>query len=472
MEPVAVEHAAELDQLTGVAIVILVALGCGIAMVRFRQPAVVGYILAGVVLGPSAFGLVENRELIQTMAELGVLMLLYLVGMELSLQGFKAVWKLAVGVMALQFLVAFLAMAGFAWVLDWDLPRTLLFAFVLTLSSTAVAIKMLEDLGDLRNRIGQITVGVLIAQDLAVVPMMLVLGSFGGGEAGIGWEGLVKVVLSVVFLASLIIFLVRRQRLRLPFSELLGKKGDLVALAGLTFCFGAAAVSGLLGLSAAYGAFLAGLIIGNSTARAFMIRTTEPIQAVLVMVFFLSIGLLIDLRFLWENLALVALMVAMVMVVKTVINVTLLRLFGESWPRAFVPGVLLGSIGEFAFVLGAMGLTIGAIGNADYRLIITVTALALLLSPLWLLMARRLQRFALAGVTSGRELWRLVVLNEVAGIARTAVRSQDHMVGIANNATRWVGDLLPQRRRHGPGAPAEGAARGPREDPTYRPGPY
>ena len=432
--------------LTGLAIVAVAALACGMVMQRLRQPAVMGYILAGAILGPGGLGLVESREFISLLAELGVLMLLFLIGMEISLRAIREVWKIAVTVTLMQIAVGLGAMFAIGAVLDWPLPRTILVGFVVALSSTAVAIKMLDEIGELRSRTGQITVAILVAQDLAVVPMMLIVGSFRGGH-GIGAGSLLTVVLSVAFLALLILYLMRRQRLRLPFARLVGNNPDLTPLAGLAFCFAAAAISGLLGLSAAYGAFLAGLVIGNSTSRRIMIHQTQPIQSILLMVFFLSIGLLIDFIYIWENIWTVLFIVTFVAVFKTALNVVLIKALGESWPRAFLSGALLAQLGEFSFVLAALGLSVGAIGDPGYRLIVALTVISLLGSPFWLETARRAHRIALLGITSGRETLRLAFGYEAEAVLRSTRRAETAMIDMAGSANRWVGDIMPRRRR-------------------------
>ena len=166
------EHSIEL---TGLALVAAAATLCGMAMARLNQPAIVGYILAGVILGPSGLGLVGDRGQIAALAELGVLMLLYIIGMELSVRSFRRMWRVAVFSTGLQILVSLVAMLFLGYALGWPMTHVLLFAFVLALSSTAVAVKMMEDVGALRQRTGRIAVGVLIAQDLAVALMMIVL---------------------------------------------------------------------------------------------------------------------------------------------------------------------------------------------------------------------------------------------------------------------------------------------------------
>ena len=438
-----------ISDLTGLAIVALAALGCGLLMRWLRQPVVMGYIIAGAVLGPSGLAAVENREMIQVLADLGVLMLLFLIGMELSIRGIRDVWKLALATTALQIAAGLAASFALGSLFDWPLALTIVLAFVLALSSTAVAIKMLEEIGELRTRVGQITVGILIAQDLAVVPMMLIIAALrddGGGD--VGAVVFFKIALSLGFLALLLVYLGRRARLRLPFASVVGKSKDLVPLAGLTFCFGLAGLSGLLGLSAAYGAFLAGLIIGNSSSRKIMLRQMEPIQAILLMVFFLSIGLLIHIDYILENLAMVIGIVLFVAIGKTALNIGLIRLMGETWPRAFLSGAILAQLGEFSFVLAAVAINAGAISEEAQRLLIAVTALSLLTSPFWLETARRIHRVMLLGVTSGRETLRLTYGRDLRNLLGFGSRREDFMVNMASGATRWMGEIMP-RRRHG-----------------------
>ena len=441
------------DQLTGIAIVAVGALACGLVMQRFRQPALVGYILAGVLLGPSGVGLVENRAAINQLAELGVLMLLFLVGMELSLRAIRQVWKIALLTTVFQIGTCLLVMFGAAELLDWPIARTLLIAFVVAISSTAVAVKMLDDIGELRSRVGQITIGVLIAQDLAVVPMMIIVGALGAtGEdgGGGGRTAAINAGLSMLFLVLLIAYLSRRKRITLPFARMVGRSIDLTPLAGLAFCFGAATITGLLGLSAAYGAFLAGLVIGNSTSRRIMIHHTAPIQSILLMLFFLSIGLLLDLRFMIDNIWLVLGLVAFIAVFKTALNILVIKLLGETWPRAFLAGALLAQIGEFSFILAALGVSAGSVSPEIHRLIVAVTVLSLATSPFWLEIARRLNRIALLGITSPRETVRLT-FGELASntLFRRSMPAQDNMVDMASNATRWMGDIMPRRNRRG-----------------------
>ncbi|MGB8275708.1 MAG: cation:proton antiporter, partial [Alphaproteobacteria bacterium] len=413
-----------LPGLTGLAFAIVAAVLCGLVMTRLKQPVIVGYILAGVLLGPSGLGFVKDRQEIAGLAALGVILLLFVIGMELSLRGFRGVWAKALVATGVQIAGSVGAMLLLAHWLTWPLNVAVLFGFMIALSSTAVVIKMLEGMNILRSAVGQITVGVLIAQDLALVPMILVVRQMAGHA--FDWWGVGKIAVSIAFLVLLIIYLTQRRRIRLPFARVAAGDRDLTPLRGLALCFGASAITGLIGLSPAYGAFLAGLVIGNSTERPAMVRTIRPIQSILIMAFFLSIGLLIDLSFIGKNLFAVMLILLVVIVFKTGLNFAALRTAGEPWTHAFITGILLAQVGEFSFVLGGVGFTEGIVTEEGANLIVAVTALSLVISPVWLISARRLLRITILGVTSGRESARLFFghfapqVFAVAGVVRAA----------------------------------------------------
>ena len=403
------------EQLIPLAVVILVALSCGVFFTRIRQPAVIGYILAGVVLGPAVFGLVDNEQNITLLADLGVLLLLFVIGMELSLRAFRRIWRIALATVALQTAGALFVVWFIGQVMGWPTTAILLLAFVLALSSTAVAVKILEDIGELRTRTGRVAVGILIAQDLAIVPMILLLDIAALGE--FNFLAIGRIVLSVGLLLALILFLSRRRRVNLPLPAIIAGHADLTPLLGLVCCFGAATISGLLGLSPAYGAFLAGLTIGNSNLRVGMLDTVMPIQSILMMVFFLSIGLLIDFSLVWANLGVVVVMLLIATVGKTLVNLAVFAALRLPWAQALLTALVLSQVGEFSFLLGSVGLNRGIIEIEEFRIIITVTALSLAVSPLWMGAVRRLHRVATFQRVSVRYVFRIAFGREADRIS-------------------------------------------------------
>jgi CPA2 family monovalent cation:H+ antiporter-2 len=376
--------------LAPIALLLIGTILCGLLLAALRQPPLVGYIIAGAVFGPSGLGLIADRKIIDTFAELGVLVLLFVVGTHLSLRAFKNIYRTAVGAATLQILVSVSLMLLLAQLFNWQYQRAIFYGFVLALSSTAVGIKILEDIGELRTETGRCAVGVLIAQDLAVVPMLIIIVGLSSDQGVDVGALLLKLAIAVAVLAALIWWLSRRQRVHLPFRHLLVRYADLAPVAALALCVIGAAISNALELSASLGAFIAGLYVGNTTERALMIRAMEPIQSLLVMMFFLSIGLLVDLPFVSTHLGTVLLLIGFVFLLNSVINVVALRTVGERWRIAFVAGFALAQIGEFAFVLSQTAVSNRLIGEEAQRVVVAVIALTMIASPLWLELARRL----------------------------------------------------------------------------------
>lgn len=377
------------EGLTEIAVVVLFALGGGLVLSYFKKPAIIGYIVAGALLGPSGFSIIQNREAVSSLAELGVLLLLFLIGVELNLRSFRETWLATLSCVLLQVLgcLGLVFFVGYAFA--WSFGTVCLLSFILALSSTAVSIKLLEEIGELKTETGRLTISILIAQDLIFVPMILALRALGDG--GFEWLMILKVFLAMGLLFVFIYYLSRKERLHIPYLAEATFNRDLMPLLGLAFCFGAAALSGLFGLSAAYGAFLAGLFLGNSAERHEIIEVTHPIQTVLVMVFFLSIGLLVDVVFIWHNIGKIAILLLILFFAKTGLNVLILRMLRQPLAFSFLSSLILAQIGEFSFVLATTGRDMHLINEEGYKLVISLTVMSLVFSPVWMECSRKLQ---------------------------------------------------------------------------------
>ncbi|MEZ5812041.1 MAG: cation:proton antiporter [Rhizobiaceae bacterium] len=385
-----------------IAIVIVIAVAFGLGLMRLKQPPLVGFILAGVLMGPTGVGLIATNDNVTALAEMGVLMLLFFIGTELSLKAFVYSLRPALIVAAGQLIVALGIGMAIALLTDSSRAEGVILGFIIAISSTVVAMKVLDDAGALRGDAGKIAVGVLIAQDIAIVPMLIFVSALGGEDVSTLFVA-VQITIAVVVLAGLLWWLGRQPKLKLPFAEQIGDNVELLALGSIAGCFSAAAVSGAVGLSPAYGAFIAGLVIGNSNLRTRVIPVIEPIQSILLVVFFLSIGLLIDLNYIWHNIWIVLGATLFVIVAKTFLNVLLLRVTGYDRDTALIGGLSMAQIGEFSFVLAAAGFTAGVLGYDNYRLAIAVTAVTLLLSPAWMSLIHRVEDLATKGYSSYRE---------------------------------------------------------------------
>lgn len=371
--------------LTHVALVLFLAFWGGLFLERLRQPALVGYIIVGVLIGPGLLGLQGDDHTVRWLAELAVVLLMFMLGLELDLTGFRKSLKTAFFVALSQMILGVSIMTLLSGYMGWSLSTAILFGFVAALSSTAVALTILNELKSITPDTKRFASAVLIAQDVLVVPMLLVIGALGAGAQQAHITELF-VSMGVVILSLWGIFaLVRHpgwvERLERFFVT--GRNQPVIA--GMALCFGAAALSGAAGLSTAYGAFALGLLIGNvGTAGASYRSAIQPIHDFLMMVFFLSIGLMLDISFILENMATIIIFLGITVLLKTLVNIMLVRATGTSTQDAFTLGAVLGQVGEFSFVLIALGLSKGLLNHETYQLALAVIALSLIISPLWL----------------------------------------------------------------------------------------
>lgn len=406
-----------------VAVVVLVALASGILLHRFKQPDIVGYVLTGVVLGPSCCGLISSRDQVSVLAELGVLMLLFIVGLELNLQTFKKHFSASMACVAMQ-VAAGLVLSGFVAIFfSWPTYFTVALGFVLALSSTAVVVNTLETFQVTSSNMGSLTIGILIAQDIAAVPMILTLKALTGG--GGDWGLAAKVIASIAFMALFLYCLgqLQKNHQKISFGSYFGENKDLYMLASLTVCFAAAAIAGGVGLTPPYGAFLAGLTLGNLSDRnEDFVVSIRPIQKILLLVFFLSIGLLLDLNFVWHHLGTICLLILLVTLGKTVVNIAILRLLRVKLVQASFMGVAMAQLGEFAFLLiTALEKQPDHSFEFAEKCLIALTVLSLMVSPFWMKTARRLNKIRATADMTPHHLWDLVFGKTVASVKETTL---------------------------------------------------
>ncbi len=422
--------------LLAIAILALSAVASGLVLTALRQPPLVGYILAGVVLGPSGFGFLPQIDEVPLVAHFGVLFLLFVIGMEVSLRSFIADLKPALVLTLATLVIAFAAMMAFGAVLGWRVEQALLLTFVVSTSSTAVVLKVLEDLGQSRSHLGRIVIATAIAQDIAIVPMLIIANAFRA-DGTLEISTLVTVAVAIGGLVLLIAVLGPRGKIAFPFQERILGHVEIVTLVALLLCCTAAVLSGIAGMSAAYGAFVAGLFMGRTTLRAEAIAAMQPIQSVLMVMFFVTIGLMLDVNFIFSNALLVGVFVLAALIGKSAINVIVLRLVGLPSTTAFQAGLILGQIGEFAFVLAAIGLSNHILDPVGYKLAISVIVLSLLFSPMWTYAVQRVQERTQGGIKSLRmALFRSPDLDETS----TANAGEEDGARASGGAEQQIGE--------------------------------
>lgn len=368
-----------LPLIVGVVVAILLI---GFALRALGQPQIVGYLIAGLVIGPHGMGLLEDQALISRIGDIGLIVLLFFVGMEASPGSLLQRWRLAIFGVVLQIF----ATIGVVWLIalffDWGWPLVVLFGFVISLSSTAVVLKLLKDWDELGTQTGQNVLVVLLAQDLALVPMIIVINVLGGEE--VPASELLLQLLGAAVLIGIAAWVFTRDHIVLPFADKLSADHELQVFAALTLCFGLALVSGELGLSTALGAFVAGLVVSSARETDWVHQSLEPFRVVFVAAFFVSIGMLIDVEYVKLNPLKIGSLVVVIVLLNTVLNSVILKVLGSSWRRAGYAGALLSQIGEFSFILAALAHGEHILPDDDYRLFVAIIAISLMFSPAWI----------------------------------------------------------------------------------------
>jgi monovalent cation:H+ antiporter-2, CPA2 family len=354
----------------------------GLLASLLRQPVLLGYLLAGMIVGPAGLGVIKEVVQVETLAQFGVAFLLFALGVGFSLSELRKVQNISLGGGGLQILLTILTTAaisiGFGWVTT--IPQGLFLGGVLSLSSTAVVLRCLMDRGETEAIHGQVMLGILVVQDLAVGLMLAVLPALDKPPEqiaqAVGWA-LLQIALIAAGAIVAGIWLIP------PLLRLLARtqSRELFLLGVVALCLGIALLTEHLGLSIEMGAFIAGLMIAEVEYADQTLSYVEPLRDIFATLFFASIGILIDPVFLWNNLELILGLVALAILGKALIITPLVRLFGYSWKTALFTGVGLAQIGEFSFVLASEGQSLGLVSKQVYMLILGTTAVTLVVTP-------------------------------------------------------------------------------------------
>jgi len=368
---------------------------------RLGFSPVLGYLAAGALLGPLGLGsLIQSFPLlywftigdysdVAGIAELGIVFLLFLIGLELSLPRLLTMRRLVFGVGGLQILVTTALLAGAAAYSGKTLPEAIILGASLSLSSTAIVLELLSKQERMKTTAGRASFSVLLAQDLAVIPILIFIGLLAAGPKGTVLGSLANAfVQAVIALAVIVLFgrFLLRPLFRLVAST---RSSDLFIATALFVILAAGVIANQAGLSMALGGFVAGLLLAETEYRKAVEATIEPVKGLLVGIFFFTVGMAIDVRALLREPLLLAGAVAGLIGVKSLLIIGLARLFRLSWPVAVEMGLLLGAGGEFAFVSLVMAAGSNLIGRSTASFALTVTAVTMALIPLLSHLARR-----------------------------------------------------------------------------------
>ncbi|MCC7530819.1 MAG: cation:proton antiporter [Candidatus Melainabacteria bacterium] len=375
---------------------LMVLFGMGVVMVvafhRLNLPPVLGFLITGVVCGPYGFKLVESIDAVGTLAEIGLVLLLFEAGIEFSVKTFIRLKKFLLVAGGLQLLLTIAATAAIAAYTGIDLQKSIFLGMLVSLSSTAIVIRILDYRGDLDSAHGRSAMSILIFQDLCIVPLVL-LTPYLSGKGGSLWDaGMVagKALLFVALAGTVVRYIVPMLLNQVAKT----KKREAFVLSIILLCLGTATATSHFGLSMALGAFIAGLILSDSKYSHQALSEILPFREVFNCLVFVSIGMLFDVRTLIAHPGLVVVLLLLVVSVKAVIGAGVTLIAGHSARVAILTGVALAQVSEFSFVLSKLGLTVGLLDDRMNQLFLAVAILSMFFTPALLTAGEKTVRLA------------------------------------------------------------------------------
>jgi len=388
---------------------------------RVKIPSIVGFLLAGMLLGPHGLHFIHDSKTIQTFAEIGVILLLFTIGLEFSLSRFLKMRLEVFGIGGLQVLITIVltAFLSYQWLKN---ANTAVFTgFLVALSSTAIVMKLLSERAELDTPHGRISIGILIFQDLCVVPFMLLIPIMSGGG---GIIGLILTFGKAIAIIAIVLLSARWIVPNLLHQIVHTRSRELFVITILILCFGIAFLTSELGLSLALGAFLAGLVISESEYAHEATSTILPFRDSFNGLFFISVGMLMDTSFLMNNLLLVLSLVSGIIVLKSLSTFVSMFLLRRSLRTSIQSSINLAQVGEFSFVLAVAGLASGLISNEIYQIFLSASVLTMLLTPFIM----QASPFISSRLSSQRLLKRLESIKESSGLEDFPRKRSGHVI--------------------------------------------
>ena len=372
------------DLLQPVLILLAIAVLAVVVFRLLRMPPMLGYLLAGVIIGPHALGWIPDTEETRHLAEFGVVFLMFSIGLEFSLPKLVTMKHIVFGFGTSQVVISILFVMAVAWMLDLDWRVGLALGGALAMSSTAVVIKMLSERLELNSAHGRQVIGVLLFQDLAVIPLLIIIPALATAvESDTTNYSVMFAVATLKAAAVLALILYFGQRLMRPWFHLVArqKSSELFVLNVLLITLGLAWFTELAGLSLALGAFLAGMLISETEYRYQVEDDIKPFRDILLGLFFITIGMLLDMQVVIQNFVWVAVILVALIALKVLLIAGLSRLFGADSRVATRTGMNLAHGGEFGFVLLAQAGATGLMDNAILQPVLAAMVLSMFLAP-------------------------------------------------------------------------------------------
>ena len=362
--------------------VLAVIVGLSLILRRFGQPGPVAYILAGIILGPYVLKLNADIDTMARIGSFGVIFLLFFAGQEISVKQITSNWKISLIGTLTQILVSLGLVYLLGLFLGWSWQSCILLGFCISLSSTAIILNVLEEKKLFSTPVAKDVITILVSQDLALVPMLMILGALGDSSVVENVSPWMQLIGGLVLIGSIVITKIAVKR-GLPVLKFIKDDPELQFFVPILICLLFSFITGYFGISTALGAFIAGIITTSLGEKEWFHKTLEPFKILFVGLFFVSVGIMLDPIFIWKHLWVILTVTFVAFTVNTSVNTSVFRALGRPFGESLYSGALLGQIGEFAFVLASIGLNLKIINSFSYQLVISITGISLFLTPTW-----------------------------------------------------------------------------------------
>jgi monovalent cation:H+ antiporter-2, CPA2 family len=355
---------------------------------------ITGYLLAGVVVGPFTPGFVANRSIAEQLAEIGVILLLFGIGLRFNLRELVAVWRLAVPGALIQSIISTAVLAMIVHLMGWDWASGIILGMAISVASTVVMASVLTEWHDLHAKVGHIAIGWTVVEDILTVAMLLLLPIIFAQGRSVDQSVAAVLGLALFKVVSLVVVVVVLGKWVIPWAlELIAKtrSQELFTLAVLVLAIGVAVGSSkIFGVSMALGAFLAGLAVGRSEFAARAANDALPMRDAFAVLFFVSVGMLFDPQSLIEAPLLTVMVLVVVIIVKPLAAMFIVRTLGQPLATALPVGAAFSQVGEFSFILGTVALSLGLINNVGWNALVVASIISIALNSYLYRWARRL----------------------------------------------------------------------------------
>jgi len=372
-----------------IVLILLLSIPVIVIFNKMQLPSIVGFLIAGIILGPSVLKVISNPDQIEIMAEIGVILLLFSVGLELSLKELISIKKILLIGGGLQVLVTILITAIIIYAVGLPAKQAIFFGILVSLSSTVIVLKLFSDKDELDAPHGKISLGILIFQDLAIVPLFLTVNLLGTTDHISIGEIAIKILTAIGAVAAIIVI---AKYLSPPLLYRLAKlrMKEIFTVGVILLILGTAYITHSLGLSFAIGAFIAGLILSESEYSHQIVADTLPLRDAFNSLFFVSVGLLLNLSFVFETPLIVFTYSLGVVLIKALIIFFVVLILKYPVRVAVLVGLSLAQVGEFSFIVGEQGFNLNLISPELFNIFISSTIITMIITPFLFKLAPRI----------------------------------------------------------------------------------